>query len=54
MKKTKATKTKTKIPEYTSPLIEQIYERISQETFDFVANRMQLALSISETMKAEN
>jgi transcriptional regulator with XRE-family HTH domain len=47
-------KTKTKIPEYTSPLIEQIYEGISQNTFDFVANRMQLALRINEAIKAKN
>jgi transcriptional regulator with XRE-family HTH domain len=36
---------------YSSPLIDQIYEGIPQITFDFVANRMQLALRISDAIK---
>jgi transcriptional regulator with XRE-family HTH domain len=38
---------------YSSPLIEQIYEGIPQATFDLVANRMQLALRISDAIKAK-
>jgi transcriptional regulator with XRE-family HTH domain len=37
---------------YSSPLIDEIYEGIPQTTFDFVANRMQLALRISNAIKA--
>jgi transcriptional regulator with XRE-family HTH domain len=37
---------------YSSPLIDEIYEGIPQTTFDFVANRMQLALRINDAIKA--
>jgi transcriptional regulator with XRE-family HTH domain len=40
-----------KIPEYNSPLINEIYQSISQATFDFVANRMALASRINEAIK---
>ena len=36
---------------YSSPLIDKIYKGIPQTTFDFVANRMQLALRISDAIK---
>ena len=41
------------IPEYSSPLLDEIYSKIPQTTFDFVANRMRLALRISEAIKAK-
>jgi transcriptional regulator with XRE-family HTH domain len=44
-------KTMNKIPEYNSPLIDEIYQSISQTTFDFVANRMALASRINEAIK---
>jgi transcriptional regulator with XRE-family HTH domain len=40
-----------KIPEYNSPLMDEIYQNISQTTFDFVANRMALASRINEAIK---
>jgi transcriptional regulator with XRE-family HTH domain len=40
-----------KIPEYNSSLMEEIYQNISQTTFDFVANRMSLASRINEAIK---
>ena len=43
-----------KIPEYNSPLIEEIYQSIPQTTFDSVANKMALALQISEANKIKN
>jgi transcriptional regulator with XRE-family HTH domain len=42
------------IPEYSSPLIDQIYDGIPQTTFDFVANRMSLAARINDAIKAKN
>lgn len=44
-------KTMNKIPEYNSPLMEEIYQNIPQTTFDFVANRMALASRINEAIK---
>lgn len=44
-------KTMNKIPEYNSPLMDEIYQSISQTTFDFVANRMALASRINEAIK---
>ena len=43
-----------KIPEYNSPLMDEIYKNISQTTFDSVANRMALALRIHEANKVRN
>ena len=40
-----------RIPEYNSPLMGEIYQNISQNTFDFVANRMALASRINEAIK---
>ena len=47
-------KTTNNIPEYSSPLIDQIYHGIPQTTFDFVANRMLLAARINDAIKAKN
>jgi transcriptional regulator with XRE-family HTH domain len=44
-------KTMNKIPEYNSPLMEEIYQNIPQTTFDFVASRMALASRINEAIK---
>lgn len=42
------------IPEYSSPLIDQIYNGIPQTNFDFVANRMFLAARINDAIKSKN
>lgn len=41
------------IPNHSSTLIDQIYDGIPQETFNFVANRMELALRIDNAMKSK-
>ncbi len=41
------------IPNHSSTLIDQIYDGIPQETFNFVANRMELALRIDKAMKSK-
>ena len=37
-----------KIPEYNSPLMDEIYQNIPQTTFDSVADKMALALRKSK------
>ncbi len=41
------------IPNHSSTLIDQIYDGIPQETFNFVVNRMELALRIDNAMKSK-